>query len=245
MEKEVCNICYIRIEKEADSAKGISLYKLNRMLPYEGGSVRLFFGVIKEREIPARKVNRRGKETGKYRRKKRNFYKELEAFVEKAQSLAEKETVLFVPSIGLEEFWERKEALPMPLFAVCLKNDRERIFLQKRVCLSLPEDAGELLAQEVIELFLPYLSKINELVICGQESQCADMIEAFCYEEYGILTSYVKKPVKSTLWLDFRYDEDILLKRYAAENGIYHLNYAEVLKFLDTITKNGYNTEVN
>ncbi len=245
MEKEVCNICYIRIEKEVASAKGISLYKLKRMLPYEGGNVRLFFGVIKEREIPARKVNRFGKETGKYRRKKRNFHKELEAFMKKVQSLVPEETVFFVPGVGLEEFWGQRETLPMQLFAVCLKKEIERVFSQKRVCLSLPEDAGELLAQEVIELFLPYLSKINELVICGQESQCADVIETFVYEEYGILTSYAKKPVKDTLWLDFRYDEDILLKRYAAENGIYHLNHAEVLKFLDTITKNGYNTEVN
>lgn len=245
MEKEICNICYIRTEKDISSQESRKIYMLKRTLPYHGGCVRLFYGIIGAKEIPVRKVNRHGKETGAYLRKKRKFYKTLEMLAIKAQSLVAEAEMFFVPCAELKAYMKQEEDLPMPLFAICLKKEREKVFSPKKICLSLPKETGEIKMQEILWMLSPYLSKINEFIICGEETACAAMIENFLYGEYGILTSYAGKPAKNTLWLDFGGDGGDFLSVYAAENGIYHLNHAEVVKLLDTITKNGYNTGVN
>ena len=62
--------------------------------------------------------------------------------------------------------------------------------------LSLPEECGGETVEEAVRLLSPYLSRINSLVMVGEESESAWQIEDYLYDEYGIVTSYARRPEK-------------------------------------------------
>ncbi len=234
MEKQVQSIFYVDITN-AELNKGqktLPIYKQARLFQYEEGWLQVYFCHLPEKLLQKRTF-----------RKKNNWLYKLDKAIERAKVLLEsddEERIFFS-----EELAERlgiRRMFPIMLYAVCLKQSRQ---MNDTVSLTLPAEGGFMLEENVIWLLKPYLSRINNVVFTGEESNASEWIEAYLYEEYGILASYGKKPQKNTVWIDFGEKQDISLARYAAENGIYQLNNAEVLKFLDTITKNGYNTEVD
>ena len=97
----------------------------------------------------------------------------------------------------------------------------------------------------LITIAEPYLQRINYALFVGEKDAGAEMLEDYLYEEYGIIMTYGKYPVSNTVWIDLGDAENRKLSKYAKENGICHINRTEVLKFLDTAAKNGYNTKVN
>lgn len=134
--------------------------------------------------------------------------------------------------------------LPEELFAAYLYDSRER-YSFKHMNITLPADCGLLTAESVIRLLNPYLSQINTVTFAGEETESTWMVEDYLYEEYGITAAYKRRPEKDTVWLDFDNKETEYLISYAFENGIYRISRSEVLKFLDTTVKSGYNTKVN
>ncbi|MCI9663274.1 MAG: hypothetical protein HFI46_05270 [Lachnospiraceae bacterium] len=177
-------------------------------------------------------------------RKRRRWIRKLSdslQFVQENLGIGQ-ESVVF--SYRLCEIFERRQHLPEELFAVCLRTCREREAF-RCVNLSLPEECGGETVEEAVRLLSPYLSRINSLVMVGEESESAWQIEDYLYDEYGIVTSYARRPEKNAIWLDLGSKPLPLLASFAMGNGICHINEAEVLNFLDTAVKSGYNTKVN
>ena len=172
----------------------------------------------------------------------------LSQTIEKAQNLLylyDNENVVYGKE--LSHLLKERHPKPIVLYAVCLKLAREKKKgkNEKVLTLSLPDDCGWLMEEDIIRLLTPYLSRINAVAFLCERTDCTERISDYLFEEYGILTSYESRPVKETVWIDFGEQKKRQLVRYAAENGIYHLNDEEVVKFLDTTVKNGYNTEVD
>ena len=134
--------------------------------------------------------------------------------------------------------------LPLFLFSAGLKRLKERQSFA-HISISLPEECGPVAVDNIVGLLKPYLSRINYVVFVGKESENAAWVEEYLYGEYGIVMSYGKRPEKNTVWLDLGEKKSAAVEEFAHSNGIYHLCREEMLKFLDTMVKNGYNTKIN
>lgn len=140
--------------------------------------------------------------------------------------------------------FERRQALPWELYALRLRTcGREGGF--RCVNLSIPEECGQERLEEALRILLPYLARINSVVIVGEETESTWRIEDYLYDEYGIVTSYAKRPMQNAPWLDLRGREEGCFGLASTGREICHINEAEVLNFLDTSVKSGYNTKVN
>ena len=234
MEKQVQSIFYVDITHAElnKEKKQLPIYKQTRLFTYEDDALQIYFC-----HLPRKLLEK------KTFRKKNGWLYKLDDAIGRAKVLMEhedEEMILF--SRELSERLGMRRMLPILLYALCLKQSRQ---MKDTVSLTLPREGGFMLGEKLLWLLKPYLSRMNNVVFAGEESQATNEIEAYLYEEYGILSSYSKKPQKNTVWIDFGEKQDVSLARYATENGIYQLNDTEVLKFLDTIIKNGYNTEVD
>lgn len=140
----------------------------------------------------------------------------------------------------------KEQEIPPELFGVCLTERQGRTSGEiSELSLSLPAECGSYAVENAVSVLTPYLPEINRVIYAGEETESSRQIEDFLFSEYGIIMVYEKRPAKKGIWLDFGGNSCGLFENFAAENGIYHLNSAEVLKFLDTTAKNGYNTGVN
>lgn len=265
METLIKNIYYIGIDEEKTEEKSrwnsfhkkeiaVDIHCLDQKLPYFDGFVQIYFSLlpyelaqeIRPKGTGRRQMSEKAKVRRAYklqRRKEKQAVKlseVLSAVLSEAKELLEWDELILAPGLcGL--IGKREEELPAELFAVFLK----KLAVREKINLSLGEESGLLTVEEVILLLKPYLSRINYAVFIGEENEAARELEDFLYEEYGIIMSYSKRPVKNAVWLDFGDKNLPLLEKYAAENNIQHVNRAGILKFLDTSAKNGYNTKVN
>lgn len=197
-------------------------------LPFAGGFVELYTGLI---FCPDKK---------KQKKQKNRLLETLRKTMEEAEGAFSYGEIIL--GAGLcERIGKKEEALPLELYAAFLKKQQ----LIQKITISLGEDAGQLYAERVIELLEPYLSRLNHVVYLGERESAAEQLEDYLYEEYGILMSYAKRPEKAAAWLDFSDKTEPLLEKYASEHKICHINRAGILKFLDTMAKNRYNTGVN
>lgn len=241
MEKQTKNIYYIGIETQKESCpkkkagKSLAVYKHTKPFDFKNGSVRLYFSLL-----PASFCQ----EVKKKRLRKR-WFDRLErslACVKEAADTGGSCEILFAESIC--QALERKQEIPEELYKVRLKEIKSRRSFV-HINISLPDECGPSMAEGMIELLEPYLPSINFVTFVGAETRNSWLIEDYLYEEYGIVMSYGKRPEKNALWIDYAEKGSTLLTNYARENGIYCLNGGEVLNFLDTTVKNGYNTKVN
>lgn len=247
MEKRVKSIYYVGIEEEKRMPeKGkLSVYRQVRTLPFEGGLLQIYFSFLPIQAVTPIE--------GHFFKRKRNLrmrqlqWSQLEEAITFVQGLPKwdgEDDVIF--SERLQRELNRSQDLPLELYAVCLKKVKtDKKSDLSTVSLSFPDDCGEITVEGVRRLLLPYLPRMNVVIYVGEESEATRQLEVFLYEEYGILLSYEKKPHQDAVWIDLREKAGESLNRYAIENKIYHLNSAEVWKFLDTTVKNGYNTKVN
>lgn len=114
------------------------------------------------------------------------------------------------------------EALPTELWAVFLYQKRPF----DSICVSMTPDGGEQELWQLVELLSPYLPRMKRVAFMGRKNRISEQLEAYLYEEFGIIMGETEKIPKDMLYLDFK-------------------NRSEPLKFLDTAVKNSYNTEVN
>lgn len=237
------SLYYIGIESESSDQRHragvrrqpIAIYKHVRLLPFENGSICLYHSLLPsffEEEI-----------------KKKRWRKKWMMRLEEAEEYAkEKLDIHFswetVFSEKLCFLMGKDSEIPLYLFAVGLKRLKERQPFA-HISISLPEECGYAAAENMVELLQPYLSKINYVIFVGEESESAAWVEDYLYGEYGIVMSYDKWPQRNTVWLDLGEKRAPVLEKFAADNGICHLSRGEMLKFLDTIVKNEYNTKIN
>ena len=228
-------------KKKADllwKHRELPVYKLPGKLSYEGGEIQIYYSLLPESILD--------RETGKKKKSSENKYLQVRNhFADLAASESGAELVL---SADLTKEAGQGSLLPMELYGVCLKQimaKEQRSGSRKGLTVSLPKDAGPMTGENLLLLLEPYLARINSMAWLEEESGLRRELEAYLYEEYGILSYDVRKPEENTLWLDISGRRELRMIRYAGEKGIYCLNETEVLKFLDTIVKNGYNTEVN
>lgn len=122
--------------------------------------------------------------------------------------------------------------------------------------------------QRMRELLAPYFSRINHVNLITDEPQSYEDFTEYLYEEYGIPTACARRLEKSwgragkTVILDARRDYKIpwtaipegacYVDFWSVEEKRLYLakmrrdvRYMSVVKFLDTLVKNGYNTIVN
>lgn len=244
MEKQTKTLFYIGTENDKKNrlkppGKALPVYRLARPLPYAQGSLQIYFCLLPA-FFPEDSLKgvRTGKKRWSEKRQKKKWYAALSNAFDDAKADLQGGGFDFVVIA------KQAEDLPEELFAVCLWEAR-RSRESDSISITLPGDCGRLKAEQVITLMEPYLSRINSVALVGEESENADFLEDYLYEEYGIPTSYEKYPLKNTVWIDLSEQENPIQVKYAKENRIYHLNKTEVMKFLDTTAKNGYNTKVN
>ena len=208
--------------------KELSLFRCERRLSFafgkpsvEGrltaaGELQIYFSVLPETI---------GKELLKPRSRKKWLVRIRNAmdYAESALGCTDEEQILF--SERLCTLLDRNQKLPPELYGAFLWEARKREHFRS-IILSLPEECSFALAESVKSLLWPYLSRMNSITFTGKEARTTRELEEFFYEEYGIVTGYGSGE-----------REDVL-----------HLNFSmqrEMLKFLDTAVKTGYNTGVN
>lgn len=236
---------YIGLEeqnsKKAEKKEKCQKRREKNLLPIYRCGKKLFFGkeeiVLYYSLLPADFL----KEIRK-KRKKKQWEKRI------SQAVAYAETALFCRSYEVlfgEKMVKEQEISP-ELFGACLAERKRRASGKlSELSLSFPAESSTFMTENAVTVLMPFLSELNRVVFVGEETEDARQIEDFLFWEYGLIMVYEKRPAKRGVWLDFDKNSYGSFGNFAIENGIYHLNSAEVLKFLDTMAKNGYNTKVN
>lgn len=248
-----------RIDRKKPPGQALTVCKLARPLSYAQGSLQIYFCLLPDFLL---EDLLQGVGTGKKRWSTKRRKKKWYAVTGNAIKVAKADLqggrfdymVIEGPARGIFDLQNRAEEaaelhfadkdLPEELFAVCLWEAQKNRVVDS-ISISLPKECGTLAVEQVIALTKPYLSRINSAALVGEESEAANVLENYLYDEYGIPVSYEKYPLKNTIWIDLEEHQNTIYEKYVNENGIYHLNKAEVMKFLDTTAKNGYNTKVN
>lgn len=133
------------------------------------------------------------------------------------------------------------EQVPAELLAVCLY--RQRPF--DRLCISLPEDGKEYHMEQAAELIDPYLTRVRQVILKGGDSEAAELLEKYLYEEFGIIMVRSDTAEPGMPWLDLSGENGKNRELGEDAGRVKRISRAEALKFLDTAVKNGYNTDVN
>jgi len=151
--------------------------------------------------------------------------------------------MLLCPLLGGGE-----EELPAEIVAAYLYQHRpfDRVFIK------LPEE-GEYFAEQALWLLRPYLPRIRQAAIDNGESNNGRRIREELYSEFGLVTMQTTKPQPGAVCLDLRNQgprQEKLSKTVKIPEGghteeLKCVNRDRIWNFLDTMVKNGYNTEVN
>lgn len=120
---------------------------------------------------------------------------------------------------------EYAEEVPIELWAAWLYQQRPF----DSICISVDQESGERELRQLIELIAPYLPRMKRVAFKGQRSQLSERLEDYLYEEFGIVMMDTEKIATDMVHINLSYFE----------------NRLEAVKFLDTIVKNGYNTDVD
>lgn len=244
MEKQIRNLYYLttgtlpdEMEKKKKNfsfslgrrkEKELSLFRCERRLSFAFGKpsvegrltaaveLQIYFSVLPETI---------GKELLKPRSRRKWLVRIRNAmdYAESALGCTDEEQILF--SEKLCTLFDRNQKLPPELYGAFLWEMRKREHFRS-LTLYLPEECSFALAESVKSLLWPYLSRMNSIIFVGKETRAAQDLEDFFYEEYGIVTEYGDSEKEDALHLNFSQQR-------------------EMLKFLDTAVKTGYNTGVN
>lgn len=151
------------------------------------------------------------------------------------------------------------EELPRELMAAHLHSKA----LFDSVCVFFSEDGGTYEAREVILLLSPYLRKMRQVMVIGEDGVTMELFSDYLYYEYGLVPDRCSRmPLKRGAGGADK--KEILRKCNVSRKAVcldlsgraipegeymgileetWCINPRETLKFLDTTIKNGYNTE--
>ncbi|MCM1136841.1 MAG: hypothetical protein NC400_14865 [Clostridium sp.] len=240
MEVNYLNLFYMGIaydcciEKGKKFAKtGLPVKKLGREFPYLLGSGRAGAGrlLVYHALLP----EYRGKSflTGKPQKWKGDTLRQI---VEKTGQRAAAErgcrAQVLAPELGGSPI-----QIPPELLAVCLYRCRPF----DRLAFSLAEEGGEYGLEQLLELAGPYLPRVRQVMLIGEESPLSEQMEDYLYGEFGIIMTRGQKAPADFVWLDFAEKEGVEKGTDFSEKSR-KINRKNAWKFLDTTVKNGYNT---
>lgn len=120
----------------------------------------------------------------------------------------------------------------------------------EQVCVFFSEDGGAFEAREAIFLLAPYLRKMRQVTVIGKDSVATELFSDYLYYEYGLVPDRYEKMVlracgasEKVIYLDLGGKESFEGDIAGKLETNWCINRGETLKFLDTVIKNGYNTE--
>lgn len=228
MEKESRAVYYVTTGKEKLKIREkLPVYHCDRTLPYPGGEIHVFFSFLPDGL----------KEEFKKKRKRRKREQQLLEAMERVTGWVNGTTeILF--SDNLCRLFDREQSISDELYAAWLfqKLKGRKV---SRFSLELPEEYGFLMKEKILFLLEPYLRRVNRITfvirqsrdiaeagISSMENGMMEELADHFYEEYGIISGYEEEPEDGSFYLPLSND-------------------AEILNFLDTVVKSGYNTKVD
>lgn len=196
--------------------EGLSLKKLDRNFPYLLGEGRGNMGKLQIYFSLLPEYSGKTLFRGEPKAWKPEIIKKLlRRASEKAYDKECREQII---AAGLGEY---EEAVPIELWAAWLYQKRPF----ESICVSIEQESGEEELRQLTELISPYLPRMKKVAFKGPRSQQSEVLEDYLYEEFGIVMTYVEKTPADMMYIN--------------------LNRLEMVKFLDTVVKNGYNTDVD
>lgn len=120
----------------------------------------------------------------------------------------------------------------------------------EKVGVIFSEEGSAFEAREAILLFTPYLKRMRQVILVGEDSPATELLAEYLYYEYGLLVErclefpqrYVGNQTK-IIWVEAGDWSSALTPALSISKVFGRINRQETLKFLDTTVKNGYNTE--
>lgn len=225
----------------------LSIYKCSRNYPFAAGVpsaagnpvtagyVQIYFSLLPESFL---------KDMERPRKRKR-WIQKISGTMDFAREVLENAgglTILF--SKELCGMFKRDQELPYELYGVFLFSAKGQGKFNN-FSISLPDEYGFLMTEDVIALIEPYLAGTESLVFTGRETEGAWKMEDYLFDEYGIVMRYENYPADNSIWIDLRGEEDKSYLNPSSKSEVYPVNQGRILKFLDTTVKSGYNTKVN
>ena len=260
MEKKVVNIFYLGIaygERFRGGGKerkaGLPVRVLKRRLEYPGGYLEVAYALLPEYEHE-KFFSGKGKpwkEKHKQYILRKTMERVREMYPGSEWVIAPEFTVNETGKEQSERVSEKKsfhhtEELPMELKAAHLHSYAP--FDQVGVAFS--EDGGAFEGREAILLLAPYLRRMRQVILIGEDSPATELLSEYLYYEYGLPAERFEKiPQRyagtqtEMLWIQAGTGNGLLSPALKTSLNFRWINRQETLKFLDTAVKNGYNTE--
>lgn len=216
--------------------EGLPIHKMRREFPYLlGGSrgtgrIQIYYALLPE-------YRKKGCLSGKPKSWKPERAIQLLEEADRKASL----TLDCREQVWAAELDNQYREIPIELTAALLY--RQRPF--DKICITLSADGGEYELSQVADLMNPYLSRTRQVFFKGEENPAYEELEEYLYEEFGILAARTDMPPAEMPWLDMEESRAVFSAGTASCFHGKHICRLETLKFLDTLVKNGYNTEVN
>lgn len=213
MSKRQYHIFYLMMQVDGIYHKPIEIYEVKRQLPIPSGSVSVYYALWPE----YRKKSLFRKKPVKW--KIPDLQKELEELKQKAECDYDCWEMLYSAQFQ-EKAWP-VEAQDLPFCVLQAWLYAQRPF----DTLYLPEEWNQGMqdVEQLMELLIPYLPRLKNVVWTGEEGMVSENLQNYLYEEYGM----------------------ILLFDRRIPDGAVVIRRAQAWKFLDATVKNGYNTLVH
>lgn len=213
MAKHRYRIFYLETAWEQVYHGGPPIYRVARELPVPDGSVQICYAFFPE----YRKKS--------FFRKRLIPYKpsELQKYLDELEQRALTECgcreILFARDFGKEGGGSMQQDLPTCVLQAWLHAARPFDTLY----VTAEWGSGMYALEQLLELLMPYLPRLRQLVWAGEQNGISEDLESYLYEEYGMV---------------------LLFTETIPAEGIV-LQKTQAWKFLDATVKNGYNTLVH
>ena len=213
MSKRQYHIFYLMMQADGIFEKPIEIYEVKRQLPVPSGSVSVYYALWPEYRKKSL-FRKRFKEW-----KIPELQKELEELKQKAECNYDCWEMLYSAQFQEKAWPMAAQDLPFCVLQAWLYAQRPFDSLY------LPEEwiQGMQDAEQLMELMIPYLPSLKNVVWTGEEGTVSESLQNYLYEEYGMILLFDRK----------------------IPDGAVVIRRAQAWKFLDATVKNGYNTLVH
>jgi len=213
MSKRRYHIFYLMMQADGIFEKPIDIYGVKRQLPIPSGSVSVYYALWPE----YRKKSLFCRKPKKW--KIPELQKELEELKGKAECDYDCWEMLYSAQFAEKAWPVAAQDLPFCVLQAWLYAQWPFDTLY------LPEEWNQGMqdAEQLMELLIPYLPRLKNVVWTGEEGTVSESLQNYLYEEYGM----------------------ILLFDWKIPDGAVVIRRAQAWKFLDATVKNGYNTLVH
>lgn len=213
MSKRQYHIFYLMMQENGVYQKPIEIYEVKRQLPIPSGSVSVYYALWPE----YRKKSLFHKKFKEW--KIPELQRELEELKGKAECDYDCWEMLYSAQFAEKAWPMADQDLPFCVLQAWLYAQRPFDTLY------LPEEWNQGMqdAEQLIELLIPYLPRLKNVVWTGEEGTVSESLQNYLYEEYGMILLFDRK----------------------IPDGAVVIRRAQAWKFLDATVKNGYNTLVH